>query len=363
MSYRVELRSHRKLLVILLISLLALPAVCAGRWASFGPDDNLQVTAIRGDRSDQQLFYLASDRGIFVSHDRGLHWQQQSNGLHGDAVLTLEQAISGTWVAGTNRGIFLLPPNATTWRASDTVVNEQGTPRIIHVKGVTRRVMAHHATRAVLQSRINDIEIAPNRWLAATSSGIFSSSDQGKIWSGGPVNGEKEFISIRAEKELVTAATRSKVFVSIDGGTVWKQAILSSALHTHVYDVVISPDSRIFVATSEGGFRSSDGGSSWERIKNGLPIQEVGAMTFDSQNKRLIAYSDGFVFESKDKGQNWRHLDDVGLGVARISAIDGRLFAITSKGALVAPDSLPEDSQEANRARGNWFLRLVHKSE
>jgi photosystem II stability/assembly factor-like uncharacterized protein len=319
--------------------------------------------SFRSGRSDRQVLFVASDHGIFVSHDRGLHWEPSDNGLHGYAVLTLEQAISGTWVAGTNHGIFLLPANARTWRLSDTVVNEQGTPRIIHVKGVTRRVMAHHATRAVLQFHINDIEIAPNRWLAATSGGIFSSSDQGKIWSGGPVNGEKEFIAIKAEKELVAAATRSKVFVSIDGGTVWKQAALSSATRTKIYDVVISPDSGIFVASSEGAFRSSDGGASWEHIKNGLPVQEVGAMTFDSKNKRLVAYSDGFVFDSKDKGQNWRHLDDVGLGVAKISAVDGRLFAITGKGLLLAPDNSQDDSQEANRAHGNWFLRLVHKSD
>jgi photosystem II stability/assembly factor-like uncharacterized protein len=266
-------------------------------------------------------------------------------------------------VAGTSRGIFLLTANGDTWRPSDTVVNEQGTPRIIHVKGVTRRVMAHHATRTVLQSRINDIEIAPNRWLAATSSGIFTSSDQGKIWSGGPVNSEKEFIAVKAEKELVVAVTRAKVFVSIDGGTVWKQAALSAAPRTSIYDVVISPDSRIFVATGEGAFRSVDGGSRWEHIKNGLPVQEVAAMTFDSQSKRLVAYSDGFVFDSNDKGQNWRHVDDIGLGVAKISAIDGRLFAITAKGLLAGPENSQDDSQEANRVRGNWFLRLVHKSE
>jgi photosystem II stability/assembly factor-like uncharacterized protein len=362
-SHRVELRTECKLLAGLLVFLFTLPSLCAGRWASFGPEGNLQASCIRADRSDHQLLYLASDHGIFVSHDRGLHWNENSNGLRGYAVLTLEQAISGTWVAGTTHGIFLQPPNATTWRPSETVVNEQGTPRIINVKGVTRRVMAHHATRAVLQSRINDIEIAPNRWLAATSSGVFSSSDQGRIWSGGPVNGEKEFIAVKAEKELVAAATRSKVFVSTDGGTVWKQAVLTSATRTNIYDVVIPPDSRVFVATSDGAFRSSDGGASWEHIKNGLPVQAVGSMTFDSQNKRLVAYSDGFVFDSRDKGQTWRHLDDVGLGVARISAIDGRLYAITGRGLFISPDNSQNDAQEADRSHGNWFLRLVHKSE
>lgn len=343
--------------------LFTAPALCAGRWTAFGPEGNFQVSAIRADRSDRQILVLATDHGVFLSHDQGLHWEQTSNGLHGYAVLTLEQAISGTWVAGTNHGIFLLPAKASAWRPSDTVVNEQGTPRIIHVKGITRRVMAHHATRAVLQSRINDIEIAPNRWLAATASGIFSSSDQGKIWSGGPVNGEKEFVAIRAEKELVAAATHFKVFVSIDGGTVWKQGALSSVPRMNIYDLVITPDSHIFVATSEGAFRSSDGGASWEHIKNGLPVQEVSSITFDPQNRRLIAYSDGFVFESRDKGQNWRHFDDVGLGVAKVSALDGRLYAITGRGLLAGPDNSRDDSQEANRTHGNWFLRLVHKSD
>jgi photosystem II stability/assembly factor-like uncharacterized protein len=362
-SCRFESRINRKLLLALLILLFAAPALCARRWLPFGPDSHLQVNVVRADRFDRQLLYLASDRGVFVSRDGGLHWDQTNNGLHGYAVLALVQAINGTWVAGTNHGIFLLQPGANAWRASDTVVNEQGTPRIIHVKGVTRRVMAHHSIRTVLQSRINDIEVAPNRWLAATSTGIFSSSDQGKIWSGGPVGGEKNFIAIKAEKELVTAATASRLLVSIDGGTVWKQAALPCPASTSIYDVLISPDSRIFVATSEGALRSSDGGATWEHLKNGLPSREVGSMTFDSQSKRLVAYSNGLVFESKDRGQNWRHVEDVGLGVSRISVLDGRLFATTGSGLLVSSEKAGDDSQEADRTRGNWFLRLVHKSE
>jgi ligand-binding sensor domain-containing protein len=362
-SYPVEHRSYRKVCLALLVLVFAVPGLCGGRWVSFGPDGNLHVSAIRADRSDQQVLYIGADRGVFVSHDQGVHWDEAGNGLHGYAVLALEQALSGTWVAGTSHGIFLLPPNATSWRSSNTVVNEQGTPRMIHVKGVTRQVMAHHATRSVLQSPVNDIEIAPNRWLAATMSGIFSSSDQGKIWSGGPVNREKEFITIKAEKELVAAATRSKVFVSMDGGTVWKQATLASTTPVSIYDVVISPDARIFVATSEGLSRSSDGGATWEHVKGGLPAREVAALSFDPQNKRLLAASDGTVFESRDRGQTWRQVDKVGSGVTEISVVTGRLFVTTSTGVLADAHNSPNDPQDASRAHGNWFLRLVHKTD
>lgn len=362
-SYPAEPYGLRKLLIALFIAICAMSALGAAHWLPFGPDSSLQVSAIRADRSDPRLLYIGSNRGVFASHDGGGHWDQVSNGLHGSAVLALAQAVNGTWVAGTNRGIFLLTPNANAWRLSDTVVNEQGTPRVIQVKGVTRRVMAHHPTRTVLQARINDIEIAPNRWLAATSAGIFSSSDQGKIWSGGPVNGEKEFIAIKARKELVVTATRFKLLVSADGGTVWKQASLCST-PTNIQDIVISGDSRIFVATRDGAFRSADGGKSWGHLTNGIPARGIRSITFDATRSRLLAYSDdsGLVFESTDKGDNWRRFDDVGMGIQDITAVNGRIFAASVSGMLASPEKR-KDVEEASRERGNWFLRLVHHSD
>lgn len=362
-SYPAEPYGLSKLLIALFIAICAMSAQSAAHWLPFGPDSGLQVSAIRADRSDSQLLYLASNRGVFVSHDGGGRWDQVSNGLRGNAVLALAQAVNGTWVAGTNRGIFLLAPNANAWRLSDTVINEQGTPRVIQVKGVTRRVMAHHPTRTVLQARINDIEIAPNRWLAATSAGIFSSSDQGKLWSGGPVYGEKEFIAIKARKELVVTATRFKLLVSADGGTVWKQASLCST-PTNIYDMIITADSRIFVATRDGAFRSADGGKSWGHLKNGIPAREIRSITFDSTRSRLLAYSDdsGFVFESTDKGENWHRLDDAGLGIQSITAMNGRIFAASVSGMLTSPEK-DKDLEQTSRERGNWFLRLVHHSD
>ncbi len=363
-SYRVDVHKCRKLFIPLFIAIVLLPGFCDTRWVAFGPDTTSQANAIQADRSNPQLMYLASERGIFVSHDAGTHWEPCNSGLHGYAVLTLEQAMNGTWVAGTNHGIFLLPPNANSWRPSNTVVNEQGTPRIIQVKGITRRVMSHHATRTVLQARINDIEIAPNRWLAATAAGIFSSSDQGKIWGGGPVGGEKEFIAIKAEKELVVAATRSKLFLSTDGGTVWKQMLIG-APKTTLHGLVILPDLRIFVASSDGVFRSADAGVHWDHLAKGIPSEEIGSITFDAGRNRLLAYSDesGMVFASSDRGKNWHGVGNAGPGVYSLTVVNGRLLAATAHGLLVRPDRPQTDSTEANRDHGNWFLRLVHRSE
>jgi photosystem II stability/assembly factor-like uncharacterized protein len=130
-----------------------------------------------------------------------------------------------------------------------------------------------------------------------------------------------------------------------------------------ISDVVISPDGRIFLATSEGAFRSSDGGATWEHIKAGLPAREVGSLSFDPQNKRLLASSNGTVFESRDRGQTWRQVDNVGPGITKLSVITGRLFVTTSTGVLADAHNSQNDAHDASRAHGNWFLRLVHKSE
>ena len=363
MSYPAYACSARKLLLVSLVLFFAVPAICATHWTQFGPD-NVVVRLARADRSNPQIIYVASDRGAFVTRDGGIHWEAASNGLHSCVILTLAQAQNGTWVAGTDHGIFLLASGSDVWRPSNTVVNEQGTPRVIHVNGITRHVMAHHPTRTNLQARVNDIEVAPNRWLAATSAGLFSSSDQGKIWSGGPANGEKDFVAIRAEKELVVAATPSRLLVSVDGGTVWKQANVSCG-HDPASEVVISPDLRIFVATPDGVFRSADGGSRWERLRGGLPSGAIGSIAFDGTSNRLLAVSSGSgaIYESVDKGQNWNQVANAGAEVQSVVTLNGRLFANTPAGILAGPPKLEDDSSEANRGRSNWFLRLVHHSQ
>src|SRR5262249_40116439 len=146
------------------------------------------IAAIEADHSDPNTIYvgLINDQdlgGVYVSRDGGAHWQQRSSGLTGRDVFTLKQASNGTLVAGPTRGTFLLEKNSPTWRQSNSVVSETSATKIIKVKGKTRKVASHSTTRSMLSGRVNDIEIASNRWLAATSSGLYSSSDQGKLRS------------------------------------------------------------------------------------------------------------------------------------------------------------------------------------
>jgi photosystem II stability/assembly factor-like uncharacterized protein len=314
------------------------------------------IAAIEADHSDPKTIYvgLINDQelgGVFMSRDGGAHWQQRSTGLGARDVFTLKQAGNGTLVAGTNRGMFLLEKNGATWGPSNTVVSETSATKVIKVKGKTKRVASHSTKRSELNARVNDVEIASNRWLAATSAGLYTSSDQGKIWTGGPVMGKQDFVAVRADREMIVAATRSTVLVSTDGGTEWKQAPLTSFVSS-VYGLAITPDANIFVASREGIFHSADAGKTWEHVVNGVPGKDIGSVTYDSERKRLFATSivSSVIFQSDDNGRSWQRHSDAGYTLRSVSAVKGRLLGATPFDGVVAQ---PENDSRSASAEGS----------
>src|SRR6202140_2928579 len=142
------------------------------------------VTSILADKNDSNTIYVGvvNDRelgGVFVSHDDGQHWMQKSKGLDGRDVFTLKQASNGELVAGTNRGMFILAHNATEWSPINNVINRTAASRKTK-KG--SRAATKPETRSILTARVSEIEITPTAWMAATSAGFSSSSNQGKTW-------------------------------------------------------------------------------------------------------------------------------------------------------------------------------------
>ena len=306
------------------------------------------VTSILGDKNDPNtiLVGVVNDRewgGVFASHDGGQHWLQKSAGLGGRDVFSLRQAGNGALIAGTNRGIFMLARNASEWRPINTIINEKTSLRA--KKGAKKTSVAiKTAAGSVLEARVSDIEITAKRWLAATSAGLFASSDQGKTWSGGPVMGKNEFVSVQANGDLLVAVTRTNVLFSTNGGVSWQQAGLTSYI-TSLYGVTITPEGQVLVASREGAFRTSDPGATWEHMLNGLPDKNISSITYDQSGKRLLATSTatGVVFESHDGGHSWHRGPDSGYPLRRISVVRGRFLAATPfDGVIAQPESEAE---------------------
>jgi photosystem II stability/assembly factor-like uncharacterized protein len=302
------------------------------------------VSAILADSKDANTLYVAvvNDReygGVFYSNDAGQHWLQKAAGLGGKDVFALKQAANGTLVAGTNHGIYSLERNASSWRPMNVVVVEH-TSKIAR-KGSKKAVTKTTYEKSQLEARVSDLEIGSTRWLAATSNGLYSSTDQGKMWKGGAVLGQKDFVSVRAHDSMVLAATRSSVLVSDDNGATWKKGGLPTYV-VSIRSAAIASDTQFMVASREGAFRSADGGTTWEQSANGLPSKDITSVSYDSTHKRLLATSDatGVVFESRDGGRSWQRGPDSGFPLRRVSVIGGRLVGATPfDGVVLQPEN------------------------
>jgi photosystem II stability/assembly factor-like uncharacterized protein len=316
------------------------------------------VSAILPDNKEPNTLYIGvvNDRefgGVFSSHDGGQSWQQKSSGLDGRDVFTLKQSSNGTLVAGTNKGVFELAPGSAAWHPINNVVLEKTVSRTVKLKtGKSKTVASTSSTRSVLEGRVSDTDVASSRWFAATSAGLFTSKDQGKVWMGGPIAGQQDFVSVQAREGLVVAATRSSVLVSKNAGAAWEPVALAS-YPINVRSVTVAPDGQIFVATREGAFHSADSGQSWNHVVAGLPDKDITSVTYDGSHKRLLATSGltGVVFESSDGGSTWRRGPDSGYPLRRISVVHGRYVAATPfDGVIAQPENEP---QSANAGGSN----------
>ncbi len=315
------------------------------------------VSAILADSKAPNTLYigLVNDRefgGVFFTHDGGQNWQQKSSGLDGRDVFTLKQTSNGTLVVGTNKGVFELAEGSSTWHPINDVVVSKTVSRTVTLKsGKKKTVSSTISTHSILEGRVNDTDLGPTHWFAATSSGLFTSKDHGKVWMGGPVAGEKDFVSVQSQEGLVVAATRSTVLVSQDSGAAWASARLAS-YPINIRNVTVTPDEQVFVATREGVFHSADSGKSWNHVVAGLPDRDITSVVYDGSHKRLLATSgqSGVVFESMDGGSTWQRGPDSGFPLRRISVVHGRYVAATPfDGVIAQPEN---ESQSANSGGG-----------
>lgn len=300
------------------------------------------VTSILADEKDPQAIYvgIVNDRehgGVFVSRDGGQRWTQKSAGLDGRDVFTLKQAADGQLVAGTNRGMFVLSRNASDWSPINDVIEEK--------KGVKGH-RGSTVTKSVLTAKVSDIAITPKRWLAATSAGLFTSSNDGRSWSGGAVLGKLDFVSVQAEGDFIALATHNDVLVSSDSGRTWQESNGLSRYVSFIRTVTLTPDKQILVSSREGAFRSPNAGGGWEHVGNGLPDKNISSITYDQGSNRLLATSTetGVVFESTDSGQSWHRGPDTGYPLRLISVVHGRFLAATPF------DGVVEQPENADRS-------------
>ncbi|MGB9428582.1 MAG: glycoside hydrolase, partial [Gammaproteobacteria bacterium] len=291
-------------------------------WRAIGPLRGGRTRAVSGVASEPNVFYFGADNGgVWKSTDYGNSWKP-----------IFDQEPTGSI-------------GALAVASSD--------PDVIYVG-------------------TGEGNIRPDQ---ATGMGVYKSLDAGKTWTFMGLR-ETENISQIAvdprhpERVFVAALghvygpnQERGIFRSIDGGKTW-QKVLYKDTYTSGEDVEIDPanpeivyaslwqqqqapwENGSFEGTSGGLFKSTDGGSTWKSLTNGLPkVIQITLRIAPSDPNRLyaaVASAKGVgIYRSDNAGEDWYQVTHDPRPAERIGGGDLPVLAVDPKNSDIVYSDTP----------------------
>jgi photosystem II stability/assembly factor-like uncharacterized protein len=177
--------------------------------------------------------------------------------------------------------------------------------------------------------------------IAYTWNGLFRSDDEKQGWkelklfADSAASTNARTITVLATSPhapgLLLVGTDDGLLISRDNGDSFAPLSLgvkkSGDKPTRIRAVVFDPRTAntIYVGTTEGFFRSFDGGRTWEQRGGGMPmLVEVTAISVNTQFPDELYLGDhlrGILYHSIDRGKNWEPLDISALPSIQLKAL------------------------------------------
>jgi hypothetical protein len=148
------------------------------------------------------------------------------------------------------------------------------------------------------------------------------------------------FISLSVNGNSIIAGTYGSVLVSDNYGASWTQKNISGLPSGYAVNALVRRSNYIFAASLGGVFRSSDNGSNWVPVNNGMTNNLVYSLAANGSN--IYAGSGDGVFCSTNNGAAWTHGTNNGLTdlyVLSLAAVGNNLFAGTMNGLFLSTDN------------------------
>jgi photosystem II stability/assembly factor-like uncharacterized protein len=260
--------------------------------------------------------FAATLGGLYRTDNLGATWSK----IHPDIWYLLQSdPSSATTLYAVNDGIFKSVDGGVTWSESDHGIFPSRPISLVSRCDPAGDRSAALAYSVVVDPRDADrvLAVADHMVLRSGASGCLAPSDDG-LQLGPPSHPTDPFVlSLDPQQpDTVYLGSSQGVFKSGDGGRSWVQR--SSGLpfsigEANVGKVAVDPArSDVLFVGGLGIFKSLDGGNSWVGMGNGLPAgvsPPSYAFGFDPRNTDVIYLATYDLFKSLDGAQLWKQSD------------------------------------------------------
>ena len=239
--------------------------------------DHGDVRALAVDPRDHSVL-AASERGVFLSRDRGMTWAPAANVPARVLALAIE-AGSGRIFAGTaGEGLLVSRDGGGTWTKT-----------------------------ALRRTYVTGVRLDPDsaRILAASPDGILSSTDGGATWKLARVDAVEALAVL--DRGVVLAGGVRGVLRHRDSVAGWRES--SEGLTAQIVfsaAVAAGPPSVLYAGTTLGLMRAVPGASGWDSVP-GIPegVAAYAIALRGAASPELLLGTSGSVGRSSDHGGSW----------------------------------------------------------
>lgn len=255
---------------------------------------------------------------LYRSTDDGLSWTTLNPG-HGNGITSLVRLANGDVLMGTVSGVYRSQDNLQTWQQFNT-----GLP-----------------TASVETMFVDDQNTA---YAGTTTSGVYRLNAAASRWDAANANLTPDWILGFCDlpgADFLMLYSGQSVQKWDNAASTWIKR-MHGFIAPRLYSISEDSAGRIHTGGAYGNvYRSTDGGSSWQRIFGGRTRQIVNAIIPITTNTLVLGTQGDGIYYSSDDGSSWQQRND-GLGDTYIYGMhrsgSGKLFAASGKGLQVSSD-------------------------